>query len=245
MSTYFDDVAARLRERGVDEEHARELLDDLAAYTEESGTDPVTEFGPPDRFAVELTTTADDDSEADSDVFRWACDAFIAPDRLNEMGAQGWEVEKVDALGRFVSHRPPERPQTWEYRQEITTGSGDRERLTERLAPEGWEPCGHWSVLAYFKRPVASEVGPAAELDEVPKSKGRRFVMGKRGLATIVVCLTVAVVSLIWSLPRMFEGGGDAADTAWTVVGMFTGAAIVLVPMWLGVWLFTRFRRRS
>lgn len=241
MSTYFDEVAARLREHGVEEGRARELLDDLAAYTEESGTDPETEFGAPDRFAAELTTMADGDTEADSDVFRWGCDVFIAPERLNEMGAQGWEVEKVDALGRFVSHRPPERPQTWEYRQEVTIGSGDRERLMERLAPEGWEPCGRWSVLAYFKRPVSAELGPAAELDEPPKNEGRPFAMGKAGVLWVVVCLALFVSSLSWSVLRLREGG----DTTGFVAGALTGAVIGVVLLWLGGWVYTRFRERG
>lgn len=239
MKDYFDEVAVLLREHGVREGRARELIDDLTAYTEESGTDPVAEFGPPNRFAAELTTTAEEDTGDDPDVFRWACDAFSAPGRLNEMGAQGWEVEKVDALGRFVSHRAPDRPQTWEYRQEITIGSEDRARLTERLAPEGWEPCGHWSVLTYFKRPMAAEVGPAAELAEVPENTGRRFVMGWTGLLVVIACLSVSGFLLYESVPRLL--GGDV----WSVLGALTGMASVLGLLWLGSWVYKRVRERG
>ncbi|NYH51678.1 hypothetical protein HNR06_001267 [Nocardiopsis arvandica] len=228
MSDYFSALAARLRERGVDGERSRALLDDLAAHTAESGADPVEEFGPVEEFAEALAPSSEEAAEApEDDVLVWSADAFEGPARLNEMGAQGWEVERVDRLGRFVSRRASERPQTWEYRQEPSHGRGDRERLAERLAPEGWEPCGHWSVLAYFKRPGSVTAGPGAGIDSPPGPGRRRYFLGARGALAIGVSLVVAVAAGLWSFPRLLEGSGGAAGWAGSAVGAVAGALVV------------------
>ncbi|WP_017570992.1 DUF2812 domain-containing protein [Nocardiopsis halotolerans] len=234
MSDYLDGLAARLAERGVDAERSRALLDDLAAHTAESGAAPEEEFGPIEEFAAALVPE-EETREPEPDVLLWSADAFEGPARLNEMGAQGWEVERVDRLGRFVSRRAPEHPQTWEYRQELSPGRGDRERLAERLAPGGWEPCGHWSVLAYFKRPGSVTAGPAAELSAPPAPGRRRYFLGARGAVAIGVCLVVAVVAGTWSVLRMVDGAGEAegpAEWAGTAVGFVFGALLVLGLSW-------------
>ncbi|MFD6953120.1 hypothetical protein A6A08_11385 [Nocardiopsis sp. TSRI0078] len=236
MNDYFTALAARLRERGVDGGRSRALLEELAEHTAASGSDPVEEFGPVEEFAAALTPSAEEESaDGGEDVLVWSADAFEGPARLNEMGGQGWEVERVDRLGRFVSRRASERPQTWEYRQEFSHGRGDRERLAERLAPEGWEPCGHWSVLAYFKRPGSVTSGPAAELDSPPVPGRRRYFLGARGALAIGASLLVAVGALGWSLLRLAEAPaktGSAADWAGYVTGAVTGALVVLGLAW-------------
>ncbi len=229
MSDYLTRLAELLGERGVDADRSRILLEDLAAHTAESGADPEEEFGPVEEFADALAPPPDarDGDPAEPDVLVWSADAFEGPARLAAMGAQGWEVERVDRLGRFVSRRAPERPQTWEYRQELSPGPGDRERLTGRLAPEGWEPCGHWSVLAYFKRPGSATAGPAAELAAPPAPGRRRYFVGWRGALTIGACLLVAVVAGTWSILRLADGAAGAegaADWAGFAVGAVLGA---------------------
>src|SRR5690606_40370858 len=81
----------------------------------------------------------------------WTADIFTDQQRLNEFGEQGWEVQGIDRLGRFVCTRDPEHPQRWEYRREVVTPTG-RDALTQRLAPEGREPCGTWFCYAYYQR---------------------------------------------------------------------------------------------
>ncbi|NKY97541.1 hypothetical protein [Nocardiopsis alborubida] len=233
MNDYLTRLAGRLDERGVDADRSRVLLEDLAAHTAESGVDPEEEFGPVEEFADALTPPpgARDEAAAQPDVLVWSADAFEGPARLAAMGAQGWEVERVDRLGRFVSRRAPERPQTWEYRQELSPGPGDRERLAARLAPEGWEPCGHWSVLAYFKRPGSATAGPAAELAAPPAPGRRRYFLGWRGALAIGACLLVAVVAGTWSIPRLADGAAGAegtADWAGFALGAVLGALLAV-----------------
>ncbi|MBB6118728.1 DUF2812 domain-containing protein [Nocardiopsis algeriensis] len=244
MSGYFTALAGRLAELGVDGERSRRLLDELLSYTAESGTDPEEEFGPVDRFAAELTRPAGEEEGDDPETLVWTADAFEGPARLDEMGRQGWEVERVDRLGRFVSRRDPERPQVWAYRQEMCAGRADRERLARRLAPEGWEPCGHWSVLAYFKRPGSATAGPEAEI-EAPPAPRRRYFFGARGLVAVVLCLAVALVGVGSSIHRMATGGGGADEWAGFAVGAVVGAVVALGVLWLGVRLGTARRNRN
>jgi len=253
MSDYFDRLAVRLRERGVDGERSRALLDDLAAHTAESGADPLEEFGPVEEFAASLTPSPGEEGapaspEPDAQTLVWTADAFEGPARLNAMGAQGWEVERVDRLGRFVSRRSPERPQTWEYRQEVSTGRADRDRLAERLAPGGWELCGRWSILAYFKRPGSVTAGPAAELESPPEPGRRRYFFGWKGALFVGVSLLVALVagvSGVRGLTTAAAETGGAADLAWTLLGAVVGALLVLLPLWGVVRLMTARRDRS
>ncbi|MFC9088411.1 DUF2812 domain-containing protein [Nocardiopsis dassonvillei] len=230
MSDYLTRLAELLGERGVDTDRSRVLLEDLAAHTAESGADPEEEFGPAEEFAEALAppTGGRDEAAAEPDVLVWSADAFEGPARLAAMGAQGWEVERVDRLGRFVSRRAPERPQTWEYRQELSPGPGDRGRLAERLAPDGWEPCGHWSALAYFKRPGSATAGPAAELASPPAPGRRRYFLGWRGALTIGACLLIAAVAGTWSVLRLVDGSEGVADWAGFAVGAVLGALLVI-----------------
>ncbi|GAA1437076.1 DUF2812 domain-containing protein [Nocardiopsis tropica] len=254
MSDYFGALAARLREHGVDGERSRALLDDLSAHAAESGADPEEEFGPVEEFAAALTR-ASGEGDADGtgagpedEALVWTADAFEAPARLNEMGAQGWEVERVDRLGRFVSRRPAERPQTWEYRQEVGSGRADRELLEERLAPGGWEPCGRWSVLSYFKRPGSVAAGPGAELDSPPAVGGRRHFFGRKGVLVIGASLVVALVAGGWSVLNLVSGVADtegAGDLAGFAAGAAVGAITVLLALWGAVRLVAARRERS
>ncbi|MFD3687306.1 DUF2812 domain-containing protein [Nocardiopsis sp. NPDC058631] len=254
MSDYFSDLAAELRERGVDGERSRALLDDLAAHTAESGAAPEDEFGTAGEFATALTCLPGEDEAPgagpvqEEESLVWTADAFEGPARLDEMGAQGWEVERVDRLGRFVSRRSVDRPQTWEYRQEVSAGRADHALLAERLAPGGWEPCGRWSVLVYFKRPGSATAGPAAELDAPPEPGRRRYFFGWKGVLAIGASLVVALVAGGWSILNLVSGVVDTdgpADLAGFLVGAVMGALLVLLPIWGAVRLAASRRNRS
>ncbi|WP_017584605.1 hypothetical protein [Nocardiopsis valliformis] len=178
--SYLDELETLLREREVPEERVRETVDDLAAFVAEGGVDPREEFGSVEEFADDLTG-GNEGAEAGTETMVWGADSFEAQRRLNELGAQGWEVGHLNGKGAFVSHRD-ENPQAWEYRQESALGKRERARMAERLAPEGWEPCGHYFTFAYFKRSRAALVGPEAELDERPEPVRKRFFWGSPGL---------------------------------------------------------------
>ncbi|MGI5325931.1 hypothetical protein [Actinomadura nitritigenes] len=60
MAPYFDDLAERLRARGVPAGEVSETVDDLAAYVAESGKAPEEEFGPVEEFAARLVSPGDD-----------------------------------------------------------------------------------------------------------------------------------------------------------------------------------------
>lgn len=116
-------------------------VDDLAAYVTESGTDPVQEFGTPAEFAPQVAPAGEPATDetvppSSAETWTWRADAFHERDVLNHYGDEGWEVERVDAAGRFVSHRDPENPQRWEYRREIVL-PGRGQAVIDRLAPDG------------------------------------------------------------------------------------------------------------
>lgn len=237
--SYLDELATLLRARGVPEQRLKSTIDDLAAFLADGDLDPTEEFGPVREFADDLV--GEEGPEPDPESLVWAADSFAATERLNEMGAQGWEVERVDRFGRFVSHRGAD-PQVWEYRQEIAPGRRERTRLTERLAPEGWELAGHYFTYAYFKRARAALVGPAAELDERPEPTRKRFFWSLPGLLSVGIALVVLVISL-YSLGGTLREG-DFADRVATMAGAGVGA-LVGVGAVLGVfWLVARVRNR-
>jgi hypothetical protein len=222
MSDYFDDLAALLRERGVSQERITATIDDLSAYLQESGADPEEEFGPVADFAVQLGTEPETEVPAlATATWVWTADIFVDEQRLNEFGDQGWEVEKVDRRGMFVSHRDPERPQRWEYSREVVTLKG-RGALVERLAPDGWEPCGTWFAYEYFKRPKAASLGPAAEIGSPPPAPSGRIFFSKR------FYLLVTLVLIFWAVVLIGNGGHFA-------IGAVIGMVIALAVSWLAV----------
>ncbi|MEV4259608.1 hypothetical protein AB0J52_41160, partial [Spirillospora sp. NPDC049652] len=170
---YFAELADGLRRLGVAEDRVGDLVAELSGHVAESGADPEDEFGPAVRFAAEFAEGARARPEhgaaagpdAGAERWVWTADASVDERMMNRFGAQGWEIERVDHLGRFVSRRDLASPTQWEYRRDVV-GRRERARHAEALAPEGWEPCGHWLFLAYSKRPLAAVAGPAADIGE-------------------------------------------------------------------------------
>lgn len=236
--SYLEELESLLRARGVAGERVRETVDDLAAFVAESGVDPEEEFGPVSEFADDLRGQ---DGEAGPESLVWGADSFVAQGRMNELGAQGWEIDRLDRQGRFVSHRD-EPPQAWEYRQESALGRGGRERLVRQLAPEGWEPCGHYLTHAYFKRARAAVVGPEAAVEGRPEPSGKRFSWGVPGVLVTGFFLVVLVVSLFRLGRTLWEG--DAADRVATLLGAVVGGAVGLAAMTVVVWLAFRLLAR-
>ena len=237
--SYLDELATLLRARGVPRERVRGTTDDLAAFLADGGLDPEEEFGPVTAFVDDLM--GEEGPEPDPEGLVWGADSFAATPRLNEMGAQGWEVERVDRFGRFVGHRG-EDAQTWEYRQEWAPGRRERERLAGLLAPEGWEPCGHYFGFVYFKRARAASVGPAAELAERPEPEAKRFFWSRRGLTVVALCAVVLATSLYTLGGTLWEG--DGSDRVATLAGAVVGALFALGTIWGVSWLVARVRNR-
>ncbi|MDP9865941.1 MULTISPECIES: hypothetical protein [Streptosporangium] len=242
---YFGELAVLLAEAGTPADRVRATLDDLAGYLAESGGAPEEEFGPVAELARELAVPPAPPAgpAAGARTWRWTADLFHDVKMLNEYGAQGWEVDRVDAKGLFVSVRDPEHPQQWEYRRELVP-PGRRQSLLDLLAPDGWEPCGTWVRFEYFKRPKAASVGPAAELAAPPQAPGRSLFFSPKFYALVAATLVlaaVALVSLLRSAGEELTGSEGGLDT---VLGLLTGAAVgALVPMVL-LWLAARRRDR-
>ncbi|GAA2115342.1 hypothetical protein [Actinomadura alba] len=128
--------------------------------------------------------------------WKWNSDAFAELHWLDRFGDQGWEIERVDRLARFVSHRPISGAQRWEYRRETVAVGGGREPAVG-LAAEGWEPCGTWMRFRYFKRPKAAGIAP---LDVLPPVPSRRVYWSRRFYLFIAIWLlsmTVGFTGLV------------------------------------------------
>ncbi|MFI6941164.1 hypothetical protein ACIBI4_17955 [Streptomyces sp. NPDC050418] len=228
-TAYLAELAAALRETGLPDERIEATLADLGTHLEQTGADPEEEFGPAGEFAAALAPD-DGGAEAESPVetWRWVADTYADEPLLNRFGADGWEVERIDGLGRFVSRRDTERPQRWEYRRELVSVLG-REGLDERLAPDGWEACGNWLVYAWFKRPVAASEGPEAELPAPPPrpAAGRHTFLTRRFLTTLAVSAVVLVAAGV--IAAVVEG--DAASGLGFAGGLLAGALLPLAAI--------------
>ncbi|WP_436761871.1 hypothetical protein [Streptosporangium sp. V21-05] len=214
---------------------------ELAGYLAESGGDPEEEFGPAAELVRELTGTAVPLAEpaADARTWSWTADLFHDVKMLNEYGAQGWEVDRVDARGLFVCARDPEHPQQWEYRREVVTG-GRRRSVLDRLAPDGWEPCGTWVGFEYFKRPRAASLGPAAELTAPPRAPDRGIFLSP-GFYAFVAGILVVLALVVAALFRFGVLDGDVS----TVLGLLTGATVGALISLTVLWIVQRRGRRS
>ncbi|MER5254635.1 MULTISPECIES: hypothetical protein [unclassified Streptomyces] len=227
---YLLALADHLREHGLPADRVEATVVDLGAHLEESGADPEAEFGPVEEFARELAPAGEGPGpEAPGthvETWRWTADTYVDEELLNRFGGEGWEVERVDALGRFVSHRDLDRPQRWEYRRELVTRG--REGLDERLAPEGWEACGNWIVYAWFKRPVAASLGPGAEISAPPEMPGRWRFFSRRFYALVAVAAVVLVLAGV----AVAVDDGDAGSGLGFAGGLVAGALVPVAALW-------------
>ncbi|MER5651022.1 hypothetical protein [Streptosporangium sp. NPDC002524] len=238
---YFDDLAVLLAEAGMPADRAAATVGELAGYLAESGGDPEEEFGPAAELAGELAGTSGPPAEpaADARTWSWTADLFHDVKMLNEYGAQGWEVDRVDARGLFVCARDPEHPQQWEYSRELVAG-GRRRGVLDRLTPDGWEPCGTWVGFEYFKRPRAASLGPAAELTAPPQAPDRGLFLSPGFYAFVAGVLVVLALAMA-ALLRFGKLDGDMS----TILGLLSGAAVgALIPM-TALWIARRRDRRS
>ncbi|MGW2861422.1 hypothetical protein [Streptomyces sp. NPDC001205] len=195
---YFAELGRLLAARGMPEREVSATVADLTGYLAESGSaDAREEFGAPDVFADRLTQerTAEPPG-AGAETWKWTADIYSDRLLLNQYGAEGWEVESIDFVGRFVCRRP-DAAMRWEYRRETAHGAQEREALVAELEPDGWEPCGRWLHMTYLKRPAAASAGPAAELAATPARPGRHlfFSAKYRGLLAVFAISTALLAA--------------------------------------------------
>ena len=229
---YLAELARLLLAHGLPPDHVTATVADLGAHLAESQrADPVEEFGPVTDFARQLApeSTVQDAAAPDEHVetWRWTADTYADEALLDRFGDEGWEVERIDALGRFVSHRDPENPQRWEYRRELVTRG--RAALDAKLAPEGWEPCGTWVVYGWYKRPRAATLGPAADFTAPPPAAPTRHAFFSRRFYATLAAATLVLIAAAVALTLT---DGDASTGAGFVTGALTGAAVPLLAIW-------------
>ncbi|WP_406506490.1 hypothetical protein [Streptomyces sp. NBC_00212] len=228
---YFAELGRLLAARGLPQQEVSATVADLTGYLAESGSaDAHEEFGAPDVFADRLTQgRTDERPEPGAETWKWTADIYTDRLLLNQYGAEGWEVEGIDFVGRFVCRRP-DAAMRWEYRRETAHGAKGREALLADLEPDGWEPCGRWLHMTYFKRPAAASAGPAAELAAPPAPPARHVFFSAKfwGLvAVFVVSMTLLVLGNGFGL---FDFNRPAV-----YIGMLGAAPVGVLVGWFGV----------
>ncbi|MBB0230809.1 hypothetical protein [Streptomyces calidiresistens] len=236
---WFTELADELRRRGMAERRIGETVTELSDHLLDSGADPVEEFGPAGDLAARLAgdggagpgtaggrvgdgTLPEDAGDAGAREWRFACDQYVDRDVLNRQGDLGWEVVRVDALGRFVCRRDPAEPLRWEYRREVVRRR-DREEYAAELAPDGWEPCGYWLYMAYYKRPLSAATGAAGALEPGDAEPGRPWYVGRR-VRTMYLALGAMLLCFIPVI--VMRGGPSAATWIGAAVGGTVGGAV-------------------
>ncbi|GHH51796.1 hypothetical protein [Streptomyces candidus] len=235
-ATYFDRLGTALRASGRPADEVAAIVAELAAHLADAdGADPVEEFGAPEEFAARLTGGAEVAGPATgAETWKWTTDIYNDRRLLNQYGDQGWEVERLDRLGRFVCRRDPADALRWEYCRAMANGAAERAARTAELAPDAWEPCGHWAFYMYFKRPKAASAGPAAALDALARTPAEHVMFGGRVRRVLVVTgllALVAVVALVCS-----DYGDFVAAHPWSLA-VFAAAG---VAGGLGGWYGTK-----
>ncbi|MFH9724355.1 hypothetical protein ACH4M4_15500 [Streptomyces sp. NPDC017254] len=206
---YFSELTGTLRAAGVPDAQITATVEDLRGHLAETGTDPREEFGPATAFAAQLGGLVPPPGEPDerAESWTWTADLFNDRRMLTVHGDQGWEVESLDSLGRFVCRRSATATLRWEYRREII-GAGRRAKVLAELEPEGWELCGEWLVYGYFKRPRAATAGPAGTLETRQAAPHRRLFLSRRGKVALAVwCVLVGGAMAACFIGTLGTGG--------------------------------------
>ncbi|MFF1480037.1 hypothetical protein ACFVYD_21195 [Streptomyces sp. NPDC058301] len=231
-SDYFGALAEKLRAAGMPRSEVTATVAELTGYLAESGSaDPYEEFGAPEDFAARLTGgRAAQEPRAEAETWKWTADIYTDRKHLNHYGDQGWEVEGLDRLGRFVCRRDPAAAMRWEYRRESANNAAERDAVSAGLAPDGWEPCGHWMFFMYFKRPKAASAGPAAELDDLVAPPAKQLFLGTTYRGKLKQMVGAAVVSGTVTAFAIHYGGDPVIYPA--LIGAAVAAPAAMVLAW-------------
>lgn len=232
QNDYFGDLAGKLRASGMPRSEVAATVAELTGYLAESGSaDPYEEFGAPEDFAARLTGgRAAEEPGAEAETWKWTADIYTDRKHLNHYGDQGWEVEGLDRLGRFVCRRDPAAAMRWEYRRESANNAAERESVTAGLAPDGWEPCGHWMFFMYFKRPKAASAGPAAGLDELVAPPAKQLFLSNRYRGKLKQMVAAGLVSGTVTAAAIHYGGEPVIYPA--LIGAAVAAPVGLALGW-------------
>lgn len=153
---YLGELSSHLHVRGVAEDRIKEIIGEVASHLEESGEEPAEAFGSADEYAEKMAVHAECETQKASDehwhhrTFR--ATAFDEMDILYRAGRDGWELLDVGPYALYC-RRPVEQNSSdrWEYIRRVGI---DHNGIIEEMLADRWQPCGHWVVFHYFKRPA-------------------------------------------------------------------------------------------
>ncbi|NJP68179.1 hypothetical protein [Streptomyces spiramenti] len=227
---YLTELAELLRAERMPEDRIEAVVGELIDHLDATGVRAEDEFGPLAEFAASLTggpgvvPTDGGGPAEDAEEWRWVADYDSDLAVLDRYGRQGWEVRELDRLGRFVARRDRGAAMAWEYRREVVSRRR-REERTALLAPEGWEPCGSWRFVTYYKRPLAASLGPDAALPDPPAGpRDRTFLSRGNRIGMVVGAVSLVVLPfLLW-----FAGDDPGVWIGGAVGGVIGGVAAVV-----------------
>ncbi|MFI7387685.1 hypothetical protein [Streptomyces sp. NPDC049813] len=228
---YLAELERLLLARGLPPDRVTETVAGLGAHRAAAAPGAsVREFGPAAELARRLAPGERAAPEEHVETWRWTADVYADEALLNRFGDEGWEVERIDAGGRFVGHRDPERPRRWAYRREVV--AGDRAALDRELARAGWQPCGTWVVYGWYKRlrpEPAPPAYPAEETETGPPARTApaRPAFAVRRLSAALVPVALALLAAAAVLIAVPHGEGGAGITF--ASGALAGAATPLL----------------
>lgn len=174
---YLGELASQLHIRGLQDDRIREIIAEVENHLHESGEAPEDAFGPAIKYAEEMTSFTENQTNNPAPEKQWhkrtfRATAFDEMEILKWAGQEGWELEDVGALALFC-RRPSviEQAFIWEYIRRTGTHAN---AIREEMAEGNWEPCGSWIVFHYFKRKVGTlshSKNAAMAMDPLPQVK--------------------------------------------------------------------------
>jgi len=146
--TYLDDLAGRLRDRGLASGDVDDIVREAQSHLSEAGGDPVEALGSVDEFVEAVVSRGDVTGPTDGWEYRTVtgATAFNELKLLEEAGAEGWELIGCAPL-QLHCRRRTEGASRWEYRREV--GGPGRDAA---LARNGWELATTWMIFRYYRR---------------------------------------------------------------------------------------------
>ncbi len=158
IELYLELMTGQLQRRGVAPERIGQLIRELHDRLVNSQEVPVELLGPAARYAEELASS-DEQRRGNTTEEKWHQRTFMASaydemEILEASGNEGWELMNVGLLSLNCRRLADlDEAKKWEYKRRAGV---NKKILEKEMAKDGWEPCGMWVVLHYFKRPTGN-----------------------------------------------------------------------------------------